>query len=209
MANTLAQAQAALDNFKKTVGDAQEKAYAVTNKYTTIDQASPTALEQLKALREEYNTTAAEVNPPLRAANLSCVEVINGMDPGPERVAMKEEYKQTTPELAKLSAGLAVVRDQMNAAIATLEKAAAEKTPSGEPAQENKEAKIKVTPDQLSLAIGKGGQNARLANKLTGWKIDIKPTDDIGAEAELSEEGIEETIQDDEEGYGSFDDLKS
>jgi len=34
-------------------------------------------------------------------------------------------------------------------------------------------AKIFVTEDQQSLAIGKGGQNARLAAKLTGWKIDI------------------------------------
>jgi transcription termination/antitermination protein NusA len=31
-------------------------------------------------------------------------------------------------------------------------------------------------PDyQLSLAIGREGQNARLANKLTGWRIDIRP----------------------------------
>jgi N utilization substance protein A len=35
-------------------------------------------------------------------------------------------------------------------------------------------AVIEVTPDQLSLAIGKGGQNVRLAAKLTAWKIDIK-----------------------------------
>lgn len=33
---------------------------------------------------------------------------------------------------------------------------------------------IEVAEDQLSLAIGKGGQNVRLAAKLTGWKIDIK-----------------------------------
>ena len=32
-----------------------------------------------------------------------------------------------------------------------------------------------VPDDQLSLAIGKEGQNARLAAKLTGFKIDIKP----------------------------------
>jgi len=31
-----------------------------------------------------------------------------------------------------------------------------------------------VSEDQQSLAIGKGGQNVRLAAKLTGWKIDIK-----------------------------------
>ncbi len=38
-----------------------------------------------------------------------------------------------------------------------------------------KSARVLVSPTQLSLAIGKGGQNARLAAKLTGWKIDIKP----------------------------------
>ncbi|MBP6060387.1 MAG: transcription termination/antitermination protein NusA [Candidatus Pacebacteria bacterium] len=35
-------------------------------------------------------------------------------------------------------------------------------------------ATVEVTEDQLSLAIGKGGQNVRLAAKLTGWRIDIK-----------------------------------
>jgi N utilization substance protein A len=35
-----------------------------------------------------------------------------------------------------------------------------------------------VTPDQLSLAIGKDGQNVRLASKLTGWKIDVKPIEE-------------------------------
>ena len=39
--------------------------------------------------------------------------------------------------------------------------------------QEHK-AVIEVAEDQLSLAIGKGGQNVRLAAKLTGWRIDIK-----------------------------------
>ena len=33
---------------------------------------------------------------------------------------------------------------------------------------------VEVADDQLSLAIGKGGQNVRLAAKLTGWRIDIK-----------------------------------
>ena len=37
-----------------------------------------------------------------------------------------------------------------------------------------KKATVSVPEDQQSLAIGKAGQNARLANKLTGWKIDIK-----------------------------------
>ena len=38
-----------------------------------------------------------------------------------------------------------------------------------------KSCRVVVPDDQLSLAIGKEGQNARLAAKLTGWKIDIKP----------------------------------
>ena len=40
--------------------------------------------------------------------------------------------------------------------------------------EENKMARVIVPDFQLSLAIGKEGQNARLAAKLTGWKIDIK-----------------------------------
>jgi len=39
-----------------------------------------------------------------------------------------------------------------------------------------KKATVEVSPDQQSLAIGKGGQNVRLAAKLTGWKIDIHST---------------------------------
>jgi N utilization substance protein A len=38
-----------------------------------------------------------------------------------------------------------------------------------------KSCRVVVPDDQLSLAIGKEGQNARLAAKLTGFKIDIKP----------------------------------
>lgn len=40
-------------------------------------------------------------------------------------------------------------------------------------------AVLEVAADQLSLAIGKGGQNVRLAAKLTGWRIDIKGTEAI------------------------------
>jgi N utilization substance protein A len=49
-----------------------------------------------------------------------------------------------------------------------------------------------VTEDQQSLAIGKGGQNVRLAAKLTGWKIDIKSIGGI-EELEVPEnaEGVE------------------
>ena len=47
----------------------------------------------------------------------------------------------------------------------------------------SKVATVTVPQSQLSLAIGKGGQNVRLAAKLTGWKIDIE-----GAEEEAPAE---------------------
>lgn len=40
--------------------------------------------------------------------------------------------------------------------------------------EDKKEAKVIVPDEKLSLAIGKEGQNARLAARLTGWKIDVK-----------------------------------
>jgi N utilization substance protein A len=49
----------------------------------------------------------------------------------------------------------------------------------------NKVATVIVPTDQMSLAIGKEGQNARLAYKLTGWRIDIK---DPSALQEMDEE---------------------
>jgi transcription termination/antitermination protein NusA len=51
--------------------------------------------------------------------------------------------------------------------------------------EENKEARVSVPSDQLSLAIGKQGQNVRLAAKLTGWKIDV-------VAGEIKEEKTEE-----------------
>lgn len=47
-------------------------------------------------------------------------------------------------------------------------------------ADEGKACRVTVPADQLSLAIGKEGQNARLAARLTGYKIDIKPASYTG-----------------------------
>ena len=41
--------------------------------------------------------------------------------------------------------------------------------------EEEKNARVIVPDEKLSLAIGRNGQNARLAAKLTGWKVDVKP----------------------------------
>ena len=73
--------------------------------------------------------------------------------------------------------------------------------------ERNKQSLVVVNEDQLSLAIGKEGQNARLAARLTGWKIDIKSNvefeslsqDDIdeilGLNEEVEEVALEETTE--------------
>jgi N utilization substance protein A len=53
--------------------------------------------------------------------------------------------------------------------------------------KEEKKATVEVAIDQQSLAIGKGGQNVRLAAKLTGWKIDIIPVEGEYIEEETDE----------------------
>ncbi|ADV67698.1 transcription termination factor NusA [Deinococcus maricopensis] len=59
---------------------------------------------------------------------------------------------------------------------------------------DTREATVTVTPDQLSLAIGKGGQNVRLAAKLTGYKVDLRETQavsdlDAAMQQALEDEG--------------------
>ncbi len=63
--------------------------------------------------------------------------------------------------------------------------------------EENHTAHIDVVEDQLSLAIGKGGQNVRLAVKLTGWRIDINGiTPDDNSINELVDSLIPEEAED-------------
>ena len=57
-----------------------------------------------------------------------------------------------------------------------------------------KRAEVSVASDQLSLAIGRGGQNVRLAAKLTGWKIDIKEVSVGAAAEEESSEEVQEEV---------------
>lgn len=65
--------------------------------------------------------------------------------------------------------------------------------------EEEKEATATVAEDQLSLAIGKSGQNVRLAAKLTGWKIDIVSENGEKVEKDLEEETSDEDSADVEE----------
>ena len=58
-------------------------------------------------------------------------------------------------------------------------------------ADEGKACRVTVPDDQLSLAIGKEGQNARLAARLTGYKIDIKPQSYKDPEEGVDEDNVE------------------
>lgn len=57
--------------------------------------------------------------------------------------------------------------------------------------ENEKSARVIVPDNQLSLAIGKEGQNARLAAKLTGWKIDIKSQSQVEADMAQNVEAAE------------------
>ena len=50
--------------------------------------------------------------------------------------------------------------------------------------EEEKNARVIVPDEKLSLAIGRNGQNARLAAKLTGWKVDVKPYSTLSESAQ-------------------------
>ncbi|MBI4712191.1 MAG: transcription termination/antitermination protein NusA, partial [Planctomycetes bacterium] len=52
---------------------------------------------------------------------------------------------------------------------------------------ENKRAKIYVMPEQISLAIGKKGQNIRLASRLTHWEIDVVSSEEWMAKEKETE----------------------
>ena len=60
--------------------------------------------------------------------------------------------------------------------------------------QDQNKAVAIVPEDQLSLAIGRDGQNVRLAAKLTGWKVDIRTPE--GKEVSLEEKNDEEELED-------------
>jgi len=66
--------------------------------------------------------------------------------------------------------------------------------------EDEHKAVVKVSPDKLSLAIGKNGQNVRLAARLTGWKIDI---------IESSQEGDKKVVGSDGENIETVDDEKA
>ncbi len=71
--------------------------------------------------------------------------------------------------------------------------------------EESKSAKVVVDDNQLSLAIGKEGQNVRLAAKLTNWKIDIKSKTQKEAQDEEDERILNTEVEIENEQTTDFD----
>lgn len=69
--------------------------------------------------------------------------------------------------------------------------------------EETQEANVKVAEDQLSLAIGRSGQNVRLASKLTGWNINIEGAESTSDNEEDAGEGENESPEADASADGA------
>ena len=71
--------------------------------------------------------------------------------------------------------------------------------------EDEKTAIVKVDEDQLSLAIGRGGQNVRLAARLTGWAINVSGTGEGGENTEESEDVVAEASNEEAEAVTSVE----
>lgn len=72
-----------------------------------------------------------------------------------------------------------------------------------------KASRVVVPDSELSLAIGKSGQNVRLASRLTGWKIDIKPESEVTKSlAKTAEERLERLAEENKLLDSDFEDLE-
>ena len=70
-----------------------------------------------------------------------------------------------------------------------------------------KSSRVIVPDDKLSLAIGKGGQNVRLAARLTGWKIDVKPQSSVENNNGVKEVEYELTDLGEDDNFANLEDI--
>ena len=116
---------------------------------------------------------------------------------GGEKIDIIEWQEEPTKFIAKALAPAKIIRVEIKGNKEKEKENDEKEDSAGEQAMRaSREAVVYVTSDQLSLAIGKGGQNVRLAAKLTGWKIDIM--EDKPAE-EKKEAGAKEEQEEKEE----------
>ena len=116
---------------------------------------------------------------------------------GGEKIDIIEWQEEPTKFIAKALAPAKIIRVEIKGNKEKEKENDEKEDSAGEQSMRaSREAVVYVTSDQLSLAIGKGGQNVRLAAKLTGWKIDIM--EDKPAE-EKKEAGAKEEQEEKEE----------
>lgn len=70
-----------------------------------------------------------------------------------------------------------------------------------------KSSRVIVPDDKLSLAIGKGGQNVRLAARLTGWKIDVKPQSSVENNNEVKDVEYELSDLGEDDSFANLEDI--
>lgn len=127
----------------------------------------------------EINTGAVEVKEIAREAGnrtkIAAVSTQTGVDPVGSLVGQKGVRVQAVMnELGEERIDIIAYSDEPTRFIASALSPAKDVTVTIEEKDGERVAKVKVPSSQLSLAIGKGGQNVRLAAKLTGYKIDIQ-----------------------------------
>ena len=155
-----------------------------------VSRADPDLVKGLFAMEvPEIQSGAVEIKEIAREAGgrtkLAAISTQEGVDPVGSLVGQKGVRVQAvTNELGDEKIDIISYSDDparfIAAALAPAKDVVAELN------EQDKLAKVKAPDDQLSLAIGKGGQNVRLAARLTGWKIDIVGT------GEVKEEGTKE-----------------
>ena len=183
----------------------------------TISHDAIGIVEKERREREEYcnyvESWIHEIKTPLTACSLI---LSNGGDKGKLKAELKRADNLTENilyyarmrtadrdmSITKASAAKIIeqaVKDQMDVLISA--------NISVETNESLHSSRVIVPDDKLSLAIGKNGQNVRLAARLTGWKIEVKPESSVSAQ-EVKEPEYELTELNDDDAFQGLDDLE-
>lgn len=147
-----------------------------------VSRADPGLIKGLFAMEvPEIQSGAVEIKDLAREAGgrskIAAISTQEGVDPVGSLVGQKGVRVQAViQELGEEKVDIIAYSEDSIRYIASALSPAKEVEVKTEEVNGEKVAKVKVPTPQLSLAIGKGGQNVRLAAKLTGYKIDIEGT---------------------------------
>ncbi len=166
--------------------------------FLKLSRSHPKFLEELfKAEVPEINAGTVEIKAIAREAGsrskVAVASIDEHVDPVGAMVGQRGVRVSTiTSELGGEKIDIIDWSDNPSAFIeSSLSPAKISKIETTETPEGGKIAKVTVAEDQQSLAIGKGGQNVRLAAKLTGWKIDIRSDENATSEDAESDEAPE------------------